>query len=535
MSTPSNAATNAAHPAIGSVLIVEDDPIISNRIARELRDTGYSIEEVDTARQAELVVRSRPPGVVLLDLSLPDSNDLSLFHKIRGISPRTRVVIMTAMEADELVIEATSGAAYEFISKSSDVMRRVPVTVRNAMVALEQEESLLHLSTLVQQNRFSRLITRAPQMHEVKAAIDKLAVSRVNVLVTGPSGTGKEIVARTIHESGPRSLQPFIAINCAGIPDALLESELFGYERGAFTGAVARKAGRFDAAQGGTLFLDEIGEMSLSLQAKLLRVLQDGRFQRLGGNQEFQATARIICATNRDLPAMVKQGHFREDLYYRISVFPLNLPPLAARKGDIALLVEHFLRLYGREENKDLQAVSPEVMRLFDRHTWPGNVRQLQNVLAHAAVVCVGDTISIRDLPTPFMQELIDLPRELPALEATPPRPFMAVSARQPGTAASISGTYEPQPFSEQALTAAPSATLDEAVVVRLASPDAQVRLDAALELAFPLADDLPTAEDLESAGVRLCLKRLNNNMQMTARRLGISRATLYRRAARPQ
>ncbi len=531
MSFPPSDAQNVPQPAGGSVLIVEDDPVISTRIARELRDTGYSIEEVDTARQAEAVVRARPPGVVLLDLSLPDSNDLSLFHKIRAISPRTRVVIMTAMEADELVIEATSGAAYEFISKSSDVMRRVPVTVRNAMVALEQEESLLQLSTLVQRNRFSRLITRAPQMNEVKAAIDKLAVSRVNVLVTGPSGTGKEVVARTIHETGPRNLQPFIAVNCAGIPDTLLESELFGYERGAFTGAVARKIGRFEAAQGGTLFLDEIGEMSLALQAKLLRVLQDGRFQRLGGNQEFQADARIICATNRDLPAMVKHGLFREDLYYRIAVFPLNLPPLAARKGDIPLLVEHFLRLYGREENKELQGVSPEVLRLFERHTWPGNVRQLQNVLARAAVVCVGDTISARDLPQPFMQELMELSRDAPAQESTPSRPFPALLAQQPGRMAAFPGQSEP---SSRPIAAAGGMALPFEFSTRIASNDARTRLDAALELAFPVAEELPTVDDLEAAGVRLGLKRLGNNKLLTAKRLGMSRATLYRRTARP-
>lgn len=542
--TPAPSDQSAPQPAVGSVLIVEDDPVISTRIARELRDTGYSIEEVDTALQAEQIVRTRPPGVVLLDLSLPDSHDLSLFHKIRAISPRSRVVIMTAMDADEVVIEATSGAAYEFISKSSDVMRRVPVTVRNAMVALDQEDHLLQLSTLVQRNRFSRLITRAPQMNEVKAAIDKLAMSRVNVLVTGPSGTGKEVVARTIHETGPRNLQPFIAVNCAGIPDTLLESELFGYERGAFTGAVARKLGRFEAAQGGTLFLDEIGEMSLALQAKLLRVLQDGRFQRLGGNQELQADARIICATNRDLPAMVKAGTFREDLYYRIGVFPLSLPALAARKGDIPLLVEHFLRLYGREESKDLQGVSPEVMRLFERHTWPGNVRQLQNVLARAAVVCVGDTISVRDLPTPFMNELMELSRETPVHDATPPRGLPALTLHADGTPppqpsrlapslAEVATASASAPAAAAASAPLRSQLSAEAWSNRLAGASADERLDAALELAFPTADTLPTVADLEAAGVRLGLKRLDNNMLLTAKRLGVSRATLYRRTAK--
>ncbi|MBI5611319.1 MAG: sigma-54-dependent Fis family transcriptional regulator [Deltaproteobacteria bacterium] len=493
-----------------SVLIVEDDPVTSARIHRELTKAGYRVVAVPTARQAEEQVRLEAPAVALLDLSLPDSNDLSLFHKIHSLAPAAKLVIMTAMDDLDVVISATQAGAFDFITKSPDVMQRVQVTVRNAFDSLEQAEQVAELaSSLRQRDRFSRIVGQSRAMDEVKAAIDKLAPSRVNVLITGPSGTGKEVVARSIHEVGPRAAQPFVAVNCAGIPDTLLESELFGYERGAFTGAVQRKLGKFEAAHGGTLFLDEIGEMSLSLQAKLLRVLQDGRFERLGGNHEVQADARIICATNRDLLGMVKAGTFREDLYYRIAVFTVLLPPLAARTDDIALLTDHFVRAAAREEGKLIVGVSPEVMRLFQQYTWPGNVRQLQNVVSRATVVCTTREISLRDLPESFVQEW----------QAARPSEPMA-SGSTPKTLPVV-----------RPLTAEPVPAL---LPASLQSSSVDARLDAALELAFPDPGLLPTARDLEAAGIRLGLKRLDNNMLMTAKRMGMSRATLYRRMALP-
>jgi DNA-binding NtrC family response regulator len=397
------------------------------------------------------------------------------------------------MDDLDVVIAATRAGAFDFITKAADLMQRVVVTVRNALDAWDQAEQVAELSgSLLRRDRFAQLVAQSPQMEEVKAAIDKLAPSRVNVLVTGPSGTGKEVVARAIHASGPRANLPFVAVNCAGIPDTLLDSELFGYERGAFTGAVARKIGKFEAATGGTLFLDEIGDMSLNLQVKLLRVLQDGRFERLGGNQVVQAQARILCATNRDLAAMVRQGTFREDLYYRIAVFSLELPPLSARRGDIPLLVEHFLRQAARDEGKDIRGVSPEVMRLFELHSWPGNVRQLQNVLLRAAVVCDTAQVSLRDLPEAFVDEVRALPRPAQDGQAVTPADLLAP----------------------------PTASLTD-------------RLDTALRWAFPDDAGIPTVDDLEAAGVRLALERLHDNMAQAAKQLGISRATLYRRIAR--
>ncbi len=478
------------------ILIVEDDHAVSSLVAAVLRADGREVQSVPSAQQALDVARDAQPRVVLLDLSLPDSQDLNLFHRMRAMAPRDRIVIMTAYDNLDLVIGATRAGAFDFITKGVDLVERVRVTVRNAIESLAHESQVNALGhTLAVNERFGRLVSQSRQMEEVRQSIDKLAQSKVNVLIHGASGTGKEVVARTIHESGARAAGPFIAVNCAGIPDTLLESELFGYERGAFTGAIGRKIGKFEAAHHGTLFLDEVGEMSLPLQAKLLRVLQDGRFERLGGNTVVQPDARILTATNRDLQAMVRAGLFREDLYYRIAVFTLFVPPLCERKGDIALLTQRFVSQVARDEHKSIAHVSPEVLRLFELHDWPGNVRQLQNIIARSALQCDTDTLSLRDLPHAFVAEL-------QALRCDEPTQSLLSEPTQPSSA----------------------------LPTQLRSGTAEERLDLALQLCFPSAELLPTAEELEAAGIRLAMRRLRSNLQLTAKRLEISRATLYRR-----
>lgn len=551
------------------VLIVEDDPDVSALIERLLRREGYTCTQAVTAQEGQVAAQMLDPGVILLDLSLPDSHqDLDLLRWFKRDEPRHRVIIMTAHDNLDLVVGATQAGAFDFITKGPDLSERVRVTVRNAFAAIQQEEHVNQLSTsLVRRDRFSALISHSSVMEPVRAAIDRLSHSRVNVLVMGQSGTGKEVVARTIHDSGLRAQGPFVAINCAGIPDTLLESELFGYERGAFTGAQNRKIGKFELASGGTLFLDEIGEMSLPLQAKLLRVLQDGRFERLGGNTLVQTDTRILAATNRDLLAMVRQGLFREDLFYRLAVFTLVLPQLSERKGDIPPLVHHFVQHAGREERKKLSGVTPEVMRLFESHPWPGNVRQLQNVIARSALQCDTDVIALRDLPTDFVQDLLVSPSHglqapvslhlagrnqtrnqggetthdpvlphlhvrMPHLEpgglrgtSHPVAPHLAPAHH--GTAQEGSALLHANAFSSPSPL---HLTPRSEAISRFRDPSPAVRLDAALDMAFPTADILPTVEELEAAGIRLAMRRLDNNVQLTARRLHISRATLYRR-----
>ncbi len=513
------------------ILVVEDDAILAASIRELLTELDYDVTSVATGRAAERALREHPAAVVLLDIGLPDCNGLDLFETIREIAPRTRVVFMTAHNSLDVVLGATSAGAYDFITKGDDLIHRIGVTVRNALDSLAKDEQVSQLvSSLHHPARSIKLISQSALMDEVIQSIEKVAQSRVNVLITGQSGTGKEIVARSIHESGVRHSHPFVAVNCAGIPDTLLESELFGYERGAFTGANARKIGKFEAAQGGTLFLDEVGEMSLPLQAKLLRVLQDGRYERLGSNQVVQADARILTATNRDLAAMVRQGTFREDLYYRIAVFSIHLPPLVARKGDIPLLVGHFVKAAAVDENKVIQGVTPEVMNLFELHPWPGNVRQLQNVVARAAVVCGSDRIALRDLPDGFVHELQRLKHQESTRQGDARYTDSASYGRNSPERLDESPTYGGGAQQRSADSMAALQLPPQTILQRMRTGTVAERLDYALSLAFPDSEQLPRIEDLELAGIHLAMHRLSDNLKATAERLEIGRATLYRR-----
>ena len=495
-----------------SVLVVDDDPAYLELVSAVLASTGYRITGAGDGHAALAAVRRGGRGVILLDLHLPDTEGLELFESLRAAGPDTRIIVMTGDPKLDSVVNATRAGAFDFISKGDEQFTsRVLISTRNAFASLDQQRQVATLArSLDRRQRFPRIIAQSAEMERVLADIDKLSQSKVSLLVQGASGTGKEVVARSIHESGPRSQQPFIAVNCAGIPDTLLESELFGYDRGAFTGAVARKLGKFEAADGGTVFLDEIGEMSLPLQAKLLRVLQDGRFERLGSNQVVEVDVRLISATNRDLGELVAHGQFREDLYYRLAVFTLSLPDLRERVDDIAPLVSHFIAEACREEGKEPRALRPEVMRLLQAHPWPGNVRQLQNVVKHAVVVSVESDITIKELPESFIR---DLPDDLPPAANHPKADSANARAAvgDPDVTGSATG--------RGALVAAAPLTSDPAA-----------RLDAALDAVFPRDGALPTLTELELAGIRLARRRLADNRTAIAVALDISRATLYRR-----
>ncbi|MCO4761919.1 MAG: sigma-54-dependent Fis family transcriptional regulator [Myxococcales bacterium] len=471
-----------------AVLVVEDDAVFLKIIEGALEALECGVIAATTRQEAISRVNEGHHGVILLDVELPDGSGLDMIQELKQIQPNNPIILMTGDHAGERAISATLAGAFDFITKDQQFNNRVFISTRNALDSMQKEDriqSLTHTST--GRRGASPIISRSAEMAVVLADIDKLGTSKVSVLIQGASGTGKEVVAHAIHDAGPRRTSPFIAVNCAGIPDSLLESELLGYERGAFTGAVARKIGRFEAAHGGTIFLDEIGEMSLPLQAKLLRVVQDGRYERLGGNQTIEVDVRVLSATNRDLTQMVEDGTFREDLYYRLAVFTLNLPSLAKRKDDVEPLVRHFLRNACRDEDKTEPQISSEVMHMLKQHPWPGNVRQLQNVIRHAVVVGDGEWMTIGDLPSSFTRGLSELQQHrsqpdmafLPALQTSTPMPS---------------------------------------------------RLDTALSYAFPDSQILPSTDDLEAAAIRLVMKRLDGNRKRSAEVLGISRATLYRR-----
>lgn len=381
------------------ILVVDDDASALESLRQIFEREGFDVRCEPSAEAALDALRADEFGVVLADLRMPGMDGMDLLRTIKAIRPDTEVVIMTAFGTIEKAVEAMREGAYDFVTKP---LKR-PLVVRSVTRAhekwaLKAENQALRAELEAVMGSRS-LIGNSPAMRRVLDTIEQVAQASTTVLILGESGTGKELVARAIHRKSRRSRGPFIAINCAAIPVTLLESELFGHERGAFTGAFSRREGRFKIADGGTLFLDEVAELDPMVQAKLLRVLQEGEFERLGGTQTIRTDVRVIASTNKNLQEMVRSGKFREDLYYRLNVISISLPPLRERREDIPLLVQHFLARFAARNRKDVRVVSREAMELMMAHDWPGNVRELENTIEHAVVLCRGDTIRVEDLP----------------------------------------------------------------------------------------------------------------------------------------
>jgi two-component system nitrogen regulation response regulator GlnG len=381
-----------------SLLVVDDEPNVLFSVQTGLQSDGLGVLTALTAGEGiDLVTRQRPDAV-LIDVRLPDMSGLDAFERMRAIDPRLPVIIMTAFDATETAIEAMKRGAFEYLLKPVDFHELREVVAR--AVSLKR---LTQVPAVFEGGEgdagVDRIVGRCPAMREVYKAIGRIAGQDVNVLVLGESGTGKELVARALYQHSRRAQAPFLAINCAAIPDTLLESELFGHERGAFTGAERRRIGKFEQAHGGTLFLDEIGDMAAATQAKVLRLLQEQRFERVGGNETVRADVRVITATNQDLEQLVAAGRFRQDLFYRLNGFIIRLPPLRERPGDLPLLVEHFLRHFSREMGKEVRSVSPEALQLLEGHAWPGNVRELQSTVRYAMIHATGEVLTPECLP----------------------------------------------------------------------------------------------------------------------------------------
>ncbi len=382
------------------LLVVDDEPNVLFSMEQGLKSESLDVITARTAREGlEKVLRERPDAVIL-DVRLPDMSGLDAFDRIRQVDPRLPVVVITAFAATETAIEAMKRGAFEYLLKPVDLRQ-----LRDVVAKAIEQRRMTHVRALIDDEEgpddgaVDRIVGHSPAMQEVYKAIGRVAGQDVAVLVLGESGTGKELVARAIYQHGRRSQGPFTAINCAAIPEALLEGELFGHERGAFTGADRRRIGKFEQADGGTIFLDEIGDMTPATQAKMLRILQDGRFERLGGNDSIHADVRLIAATHRDLEAMVADGRFRPDLYYRLKVFPIVLPPLRDRPDDLPLLVQHFVKALNREMGKQVRSASPEALALLDAYEWPGNVRELQAAIKYALVQATGEVLTPDCLP----------------------------------------------------------------------------------------------------------------------------------------
>jgi two-component system nitrogen regulation response regulator GlnG len=382
------------------LLVVDDEPNVLYSLEKSLRSDTLEVVTACTGRQGIEMVRQQQPDAVILDVRLSDMSGLDAFDRIRQIDPRLPVIVITAYATTETAIEAMKRGAFEYLLKPVDFHQLREVVGR----AIELSR-LRHVPAVFEETagpevaEVDRIVGNSPAMQEVYKAIGRVASLEVPVLITGESGTGKELVARALYHHSRRSEGPFLALNCAAIPESLLESELFGHERGAFTGADRRRIGKFEQAHGGTIFLDEIGDMTSAAQPKLLRLLQEQCFERLGGNETIQTDVRVIAATNQNLEERVAAGHFRQDLFYRLQVFTIPLPPLRERRDDVPILVEHFLKQLSCGLGKQIRTVAPETLRLLEAHPWPGNVRELQSALKYALVQVAGDILTPSCLP----------------------------------------------------------------------------------------------------------------------------------------
>lgn len=382
-----------------SVLVVDDEPTPRTFICQLLAEKGYTTSEADTVASAHAQIDLNQADIVLLDVMLPDGSGLQLLERLSQEQPGLPVIVITGFGDIEMAVEAMQAGAQDFVTKPIEATRLLKALTRaTASVSLRRELEHLRQSRRAEHNW---VIGQTPAMKRVLETVERAAPTQASILLGGESGTGKEVIANAIHQLSPRKSQPFVALNCAAIPDQLLESELFGHEPNAFSGAgPKRKLGLIEVADGGTLFLDEIASMKPDLQAKLLRVTEERAIWRVGGIHPVKVDVRLISASNRNLPALIEEGKFREDLYWRLKVVPIDLPPLRDRRDDIPALAGFFLDKYNREMGKCISTLHPRAMEALRTYDWPGNIRQLRNAIENAVLFCDGDLIEIGHLPT---------------------------------------------------------------------------------------------------------------------------------------
>jgi DNA-binding NtrC family response regulator len=489
-----------------AILIVDDDPVQCRLLEAMLQKSGYETVVLDNG-DAALMLLGGADGArvdcVILDLVMPNLDGLGVLARLRQASINVPVIVQTAHGGIDNVVSAMRAGAIDFVVKPVGV-ERLLVSLRNALntSALEGELSRIKHSRAGTLG-FNDIITKSPAMAAVLRMAEKAATSNIPVLVSGESGVGKELIARAIHGSGERRAKPFIAVNCGAMPENLVESILFGHEKGSFTGATERHVGKFVEASGGTLFLDEVGELPAAAQVKLLRAIQEGEVEPVGARKTIKVDVRIVSATNRDLIADVKAGRFREDLFYRLHVFPITVPPLRERPADIPALVRHFLARFAAEEGKRIRLITPEALRMLAVFHWPGNIRQLENTLFRAVVLAEGDTIGLTEFPQVSAQ-------------------ISAPVSEHGGTPDHVGESLVPD-FDQPVELPAPFADHPGAAAAPSAAPaDALALLDASGEVR-PL-------EELEAELIRYAITHYRGQMSEVARRLQIGRSTLYRK-----
>ena len=381
------------------VLIVDDEAIIRDALSDWLKDIGYQVFTAENGHEALEVIERERPGIMIADLVMPGMDGIELMKRAKAQQPNIEVIIITAYASIPTAITAMKEGAYDYIEKPFCPERAELLVKKLAAHQDLVEENLSLRQKLEDRYRFENIIAKSSKMQRVIEVIKVVAKSNATVLITGESGTGKELVARAVHAQSDRRNKLFVAVSCAALPESLLESELFGHEKGSFTGAYAQKKGKFEFADGGTLFLDEIGEMSANIQVHLLRVLEEKEFTRVGGNEPIRVDVRVISATNKDLRKAIEKQEFREDLYYRLNVVNIELPPLRERKEDIPLLADYFLRKFAVENRKEVTEFSPEVIESLVAYDWPGNIRELENAIERAIILSRDSSITTTDLP----------------------------------------------------------------------------------------------------------------------------------------
>lgn len=389
-----------------SLLIVDDEKNIRRSVEMICSAEGYEVRTAANAREALDSLQSEPIDVVLLDIVMPGTDGLAALRQIRERFPEVVVLMISGHATVQNAVAATKAGAYDFIEKPIS-KEKLLISIRNALLSRSLQRENLELRQRVL--RREQIVGKSPAIKEVLEQIAKVAPTSGRVLIMGESGTGKELVARAIHDGSSRKDGPFVKVNCAAIPEELIESELFGSVKGAYTGATETRQGKFSLADGGTLFLDEVGDMSLKVQAKVLRVLQEGEFEKVGGQKTERVDVRVLAATNKDLQREVSAGRFREDLFFRLNVVPIVVPPLRRRKADIPLLVDHFIATYASENGCRPKSVSPEALEILRRYDWPGNIRELRNVIERLMIMSGSETIGVADLPPHLLSTSLPL------------------------------------------------------------------------------------------------------------------------------
>jgi two-component system NtrC family response regulator/two-component system response regulator HydG len=410
--------------ARGRVVVIDDEVNAAAALETLLREDGYEVARANEARGGLALLEQIDADVVLTDLRMPGMDGLELLQRVKDVRPQTMVVLMTAYGTVKTAVKAMKMGAEDYLGKPIDVeeLEVVLQKVIEKKRLLEEAHNLRE--RLSDKYNLDNLVGQSPEMLAAFKTVKQIAPSSSSVLLLGESGTGKELFAQAIHENSPRRKKPFVKVACASLPETLLESELFGHEKGSFTGALYTRAGRFEMADGGTLFLDEIGDISPTVQVKLLRFLEEREFERVGGNKTFKVDVRIVCATHRDLKRKIDEGTFREDLYYRLNVIELHIPALRDRTGDIPLLAHHFLRKYAAQNGKEVRDFSDDVLALLLRHAWPGNVRELENAMERAVVLAPGPLLTPSEFPT--LRRAADA-APASAAEAKPGTPGLAI------------------------------------------------------------------------------------------------------------